>query len=55
VAGGWRRLHNEEFHNLHASPKIVTAKKSRMVRWDGHIARMVTMRNSYKILVGKSE
>jgi hypothetical protein len=21
VAGGWRRLHNEELHNLRASPK----------------------------------
>jgi hypothetical protein len=23
VAGGWRRLHNEELHNLYASPDIV--------------------------------
>jgi hypothetical protein len=23
VAGGWRRLHNEELHNLCASPDIV--------------------------------
>jgi hypothetical protein len=22
VARGWRRLHNEEFHNLNASPNI---------------------------------
>jgi hypothetical protein len=21
VAGGWRRLHNEELHNLYAAPK----------------------------------
>jgi hypothetical protein len=24
VAGGWRRLHNEELHNLNASPNIIT-------------------------------
>jgi len=23
VSGGWRRLHNEDRHNLHASPNIV--------------------------------
>jgi hypothetical protein len=23
VAGGWRRLHNEELHKLYASPDIV--------------------------------
>jgi hypothetical protein len=27
VAGGWRRLHNEELHNFYASPNIVTEKR----------------------------
>jgi len=28
VAGGWRRLHGEELHNLYASPDIVRVIKS---------------------------
>jgi hypothetical protein len=30
VAGGWRRLHNEELHNLYSSPNIIKVIKSRM-------------------------
>jgi hypothetical protein len=29
VAGGWRRLHNEELHNLYASPDIIRVIKLR--------------------------
>jgi hypothetical protein len=32
VAGGWRSLHNEELHNLYASPNIIGVIKSRMGR-----------------------
>jgi hypothetical protein len=55
VAGGWRRLHNEELHNLHTSPDIIRVIKSRRMRWAGHIACMGKMRNAYNILVGKPE
>jgi hypothetical protein len=27
VAGGWRRLHNEELHNLYASTDIISVIK----------------------------
>jgi hypothetical protein len=55
VAGGWRRLHNEELHNLYASQNITKVMKSRRMRWTGHIARIGKMRKAYKILVGKPE
>jgi hypothetical protein len=29
VTGGWRRLHNEERHNLYAWPNIIRAIKSK--------------------------
>jgi hypothetical protein len=30
VRGGWRKLHNEEIHNLYSSPSII-----RMIKSDG--------------------
>jgi len=38
VAGGWRRLHNEEFNNLYASQIIIRVIKSRRMRWVGNVA-----------------
>jgi hypothetical protein len=38
VAGGWRRLHNVEFHTLYALPNIVRMTKSRGMGWAGHVA-----------------
>jgi hypothetical protein len=53
VTGGWRKLHNEELHNLYSSPSIIRIIKSRRMRWTGHVARMVEERNMYRLLVGK--
>jgi hypothetical protein len=39
VAGGWRRLHNEELRNLCTSPNVMRVIESRRVRWAGHVAR----------------
>jgi hypothetical protein len=55
VIGGWRKLHNEELHNLYCSPSTIRMIKSRRMSWAGHPARMGKNRNAYRILVGKSE
>jgi hypothetical protein len=36
VTAIWRKLHNEELHNLYSSPSIITLIKSRRMRWAGH-------------------
>jgi hypothetical protein len=38
--GSWRKLHNDELHDLYSSPNIVRVIKSRRMRWAGHVARM---------------
>jgi hypothetical protein len=53
VTEGWRKLHNEELHNLYNSSCIIRMIKSRRMRWVGHVARMGEKRNAYKILVEK--
>jgi hypothetical protein len=40
VKGDWRKLHNEELHNLYSSPNIIRMIKLRSMRWAGHVARM---------------
>jgi hypothetical protein len=55
VTGGWRKLHNEELHNLYSSPSIIRIIKSRRMKWAGHVARMGENRNVYRLLVGKPE
>jgi hypothetical protein len=32
VIGDWRRLHNEELHNLYTSPNIIRVIKTRRLR-----------------------
>jgi hypothetical protein len=50
----WRRLHNEELHNIYASLNIIKAIKSRM-RWARHVARVRQMRNEHSIFVIEPE
>jgi hypothetical protein len=39
VTGDWRKLHNEELHNLYSSPNMIRMVKSRRMRWIGHVAQ----------------
>jgi hypothetical protein len=55
VTGGWRKLHNEEIHNLYSLPSKIIIIKSRRMRCEGHVARMGEKRNVYRLLVGKPE
>jgi hypothetical protein len=55
VKGEWRKLHNEELHDLCSSPSIIRIIKARRMIWAGHVARMEGKRNAYRLLVGKQE
>jgi hypothetical protein len=49
----WRKLHNEELHNLYSSPSIIRIIKSRRMRLAGYVTRMGDKRNVYRLWVGK--
>jgi hypothetical protein len=52
--GEWRKLHNEEFHDMYSSPpSIIRIIKSRRMRWVGHVALMGEKKNTYRLLVRK--
>jgi hypothetical protein len=53
--GSWRKLHNDELHNLYSSPNIVRVIKSRRMRWAGHVARMGEGRGVYRVSMGRPE
>jgi hypothetical protein len=55
VTGGWRKLHEEEHHNVYSSPSI---NKNDEVK-DDEMGSVCSMNggeeNAYRLLVGKSE
>jgi hypothetical protein len=52
VAGDWRGMHNEELHNLYASPNIVRVIKSRRTRWLEHVTLVGEIINAYELWTG---
>jgi hypothetical protein len=55
VTGEWRKLHNEELHDLYSSPSIIRIIRVRRMRWTGHVVQIGEKRNAYRLLVGKAE
>jgi hypothetical protein len=55
MTGEWRKLHNEELHDLYFSRSIIGIIKVMRMRWTGHVARMGEKRNAYRLSVGKPE
>jgi hypothetical protein len=55
VTREWRKLHNEELHDLYSSPSIIRIMKARRMILAGHVARMGERRNAYRLLVRKPE
>jgi hypothetical protein len=50
VTGEWRKLHNEELHDLYSSPSKIRITKSRRIRMAGHVTRMGEKKNEYRLL-----
>jgi hypothetical protein len=38
--GGWRKLHNEELHNLYSLPNIIRMINPKRIRLEGHVTRI---------------
>jgi hypothetical protein len=55
LIGCWRKLHEEEHHNLCCPPSVIRTMKSRKMRWEGHVAHMGEKMNAYRIWVEKPE
>jgi hypothetical protein len=55
VTGDWRRLQNEDLHDLYCSPSITGVIKSKRMREVDHVARVGEDSYIYRVLVEKYE
>lgn len=54
VTGVWRKLRNENLHDLHSSNiiRVKRVKKEEMMR---HVATVGERRDAYRVLMGRAE
>jgi hypothetical protein len=55
ATGGWRKLHNEDLHNMYCSPNIIKMIKPREMKLAVHVARIGRRGMRGRILLGKPE
>ena len=51
----WRRMHNAELYYLCPSPSIIWVIRSRRMGWAGYVARIGSLRDEYRVLVGRPD
>jgi hypothetical protein len=54
VGADWKKVQNEELHDLHCSANIIWLISSRKMRWSTLVARMEEKRNALRVLVWRS-
>jgi hypothetical protein len=55
MTGDWRKLHNEELHNLYSSPNIIRMILSKRMLWAGNVAYMRKTGNVHRTSVGEPD
>jgi hypothetical protein len=51
IMGGWRKLHNKEFHDLYSSPSIIRMIKWRKRKWAGRACSINGGAEKYKYVI----
>jgi hypothetical protein len=54
MTGGWKELHDEEFHNLYSLPHAIRTIKARRMGWANNAARMGAKKKACRLMVGKA-